>query len=229
MSTALITGANRGLGLALASRYAALPGANVIAVARNIAESEELHALVDGSGGRVRAIQADVADAASIAALVRQVGDTKIDLLVNNAGVSGAGDFGEVTPEDLFNVFRVNAFAPLLVTQALQSALARGGKVVNITSVLGSIETGRGSAGYLVYGMSKAALNMFSVKLAESLREHEIAVLALHPGWVRTRMGGGGATLSIDTSADGMMRVIDALEMSNTGSYLAYDGSTIPW
>ncbi len=230
MPTALITGANRGLGLALATRYvAARPDANVIAVTREAAQSHDLHALVERSDGRVRAVEADVADGASIERLASNLGDAPIDLLINNAGVSGWTSFGEISAQHLVNVFRVNTFAPLLLTQALRSRLARGGKVVNITSVLGSVENARDDAGYLAYAMSKAALNMFSVKLAAELHADDISVLALHPGWVQTRMGGDGAPLSVDTSADGMMRVIEALDIRNSGAYLAYDGTAIAW
>lgn len=229
MTTALITGANRGLGLALATRYAAKSEARVIAVARDVDGAEDLQRLVHASDGRVRAVRADVADPASIEALTTEVGDTKIDLLVNNAGVPSRAGFGEISPSELHDVFAVNTFAPLLVTQALAKRLARGAKVVNITSVLGSIEQGRGDAGYLVYGMSKAALNMLTVKLAAALHDRDIAVLALHPGWVQTRMGGSSAAITVDRSADGMMAVIDALDLADSGSYLAYDGSTIPW
>lgn len=229
MPTALITGANRGIGLALATQYADRSGAHVIGVTRDAKESHDLHALARRSNGRVTVLEADVADAASIEGLARDVGDANIDLLINNAGVGGFGDFGEITAQELSDVFRVNAFAPLLVTQALRARLAPGGKVVNITSVLGSIENARGEASYLTYGMSKAALNMFTVKLAEALREDGIAVLALHPGWVQTRMGGSGAAIDVETSAAGMLRVIDALDTGHSGTYLAYDGSAIPW
>jgi NAD(P)-dependent dehydrogenase (short-subunit alcohol dehydrogenase family) len=229
MPTALITGANRGIGLALATRYAASHDAHVIAVTRDAASSPDLHAIVDRSGGRVSVVEADVADAASIERLARDVGDATIDLLINNAGASSTTAFGEISAQELSDVFRVNAFAPLLLTQALRHRFARGGKVVNITSVLGSLENARDDASYFAYGMSKAALNMCSVKLAEALRADGIAVLALHPGWVQTRMGGSGAAISVDTSADGMMRVIEALNLGRTGTYLAYDGSTIRW
>ena len=229
MPTALITGANRGIGLALATRYAERPDSHVIAVTREAEQSHDLRALVDSSDGRVRLVEADLADGASIERLQKELAGAEIDLLINNAGVSGSSDFGKIAAQELSDVFSVNAFAPLLVTQALRGQLARGGKVVNITSVLGSIENARGDSSYLVYGMSKAALNMFTVKLAEALRGHGIAVLALHPGWVQTRMGGSGAAIDVETSAEGMVRVIDALDMKNSGAYLAYDGNAIPW
>jgi len=137
MPTALITGANRGLGLALATRYAAARAdANVIAVTREAAQSPDLQALVERSDGRVRAVEADVAEAASIERLAREVGNATLDLLINNAGVSGSTTFGEISAQQLGDVFRVNTFAPLLLTQALRNRLARGGKVLNITSVL---------------------------------------------------------------------------------------------
>jgi NAD(P)-dependent dehydrogenase (short-subunit alcohol dehydrogenase family) len=229
MKTALITGANRGLGLALTTRYLDKPDTQVIAVARDLADSPDLHALASAHDGRVHVAQADLADPTSIEALARSFDGAAIDLLINNAGVSSFADFGNVTGEELGRVFMVNAFAPLLLTQLFRDRIVQGGKVVNISSVLGSIESARGLDGNLVYGMSKAALNMFSVQLAHILSKRNIAVLSLHPGWVKTRMGGSGASITVDTSADGMMRVIEALDMASTGRYLAYDGRSIPW
>lgn len=227
MKTVLITGANRGIGLALAARFAAKSW-NVIATARDPA-SRELDALVRANENAIRAIALDVVDPAAIAKLAAETRDVPIDVLVNNAGVPGRTAFGDVTADEIRDVFAVNTFAPLLVTQALRANLAHGGKVVNVSSVLGSIESSRGAAGYLTYAMSKAALNMFTVQLAATLAKREIAVLALHPGWVQTRMGGSGAAIDVDTSADGMMRVIEDLDIETSGSYLAYDGSVIPW
>ena len=144
MKTVLITGANRGLGLALATRFAARPDTHVIAVARDLSASDELKALAEGIGGRVRTLQADVSDPASIETLATAVGDTPIDVLVNNAGVPSRTRFGDVTASELQAVFAVNTFAPLLVTQTLREKIADGGKVVNVSSVLGSIESSRG-------------------------------------------------------------------------------------
>jgi NAD(P)-dependent dehydrogenase (short-subunit alcohol dehydrogenase family) len=229
MPTALITGANRGLGLALATRYAARADWHVVAIARDITGADDLNALVARSHGNVRALAVDVADGAAIDRLAHEIGDTTLDLLINNAGAPGRTEFGSITSDDLVALFHVNTFAPLLLVQALHDRLANGGKVVNITSVLGSIANARASGDYLIYGMSKAALNMCSVKLAALLHPRNVAVLALHPGWVQTRMGGSQAAITVDTSADGMVRVIDALDLDATGAYLAYDGSTIPW
>jgi NAD(P)-dependent dehydrogenase (short-subunit alcohol dehydrogenase family) len=229
MPTVLITGANRGLGLALAERYAARAEWQVIAVARDTATADELSALAARSHGRVRPLAADVADGSAIDRLAHDIGDADIDVLINNAGAPGRTEFGALTSQDLIELFSVNTFAPLLIAQVLRARLARGGKVVNITSVLGSIANAQGSGDYLIYGMSKAALNMCSVKLAALFEPRDVAVLALHPGWVQTRMGGPDASISVNTSADGMLRVIDGLDMRRSGAYLAYDGTPIPW
>jgi NAD(P)-dependent dehydrogenase (short-subunit alcohol dehydrogenase family) len=221
---AVITGASRGLGLGLVSRFAARPGAHVFAVARDPDASAELKALLAERGESVSVVRADVADADAGRTIAAATGSATIDLPINNAGASGT-EFGETTQDDLIELFKVNTFAPLLLTQALRSKLAANAKVVNITSVLGSIA--RAGSDYLSYGMSKAALNMLTKKLAAEL--DGIAVLSLHPGWVRTRMGGGGAPLTVDRSADGMAKVIDAFDVSKSGAYLAYDGTAIPW
>lgn len=222
---ALITGANRGIGLALVTRYAARADAHVFAVARDPAGSEELAEAVGASNGRITAVAADLATADAGDTIATIVGEAKLDLVINNAGVPSKRGFGELTQDDLVALFKVNTFAPLLVTQAVREKLAPKAKIVNITSVIGSIE--RAGSDYLAYGASKAALNMLTKKLALELTDAN--VLALHPGWVRTRMGGDDAAISVDTSADGMVRVIDALDRTTSGSYLAYDGSPIPW
>ncbi len=222
---ALITGASRGLGLALVTRYAARADWHVFAVARDPDASEELARAVRDSGGRITVVTADVAMADAGMTIASKVGGKTLDLLVNNAGAMDEHELADLTQDDLVEIFKVNAFAPLLVTQALRKKLASGAKIVNITSVLGSIA--RAGEGYLAYGMSKAALNMLTKKLASEL--HDVAVLSLHPGWVQTRMGGPGASITVDTSADGMVRVIDGFDRRRSGSYLAYDGSNIPW
>ena len=221
----LITGASRGLGLALASRYAARTENHVFAVARDPGASDELAELVAASGGRVSIVRADVGDASAPEHIATAVGVTPLDLLVNNAGASERRGFGDLTQDALVDLFKVNVFAPLLVTQALRSKLAADAKVVNVSSVLGSIA--QAGAGYFAYGASKAALNMITKKLAAELPGG--AGLALHPGWVRTRMGGPGAAIDVATSADGMVRVIDAFDVARSGAYLTYEGAELPW
>ena len=161
----------------MAVRYVAEQGWNVIAVARDIDGAYDLHAFANAADGRVRIVQADVRDATAIDRLAREVGETPIDLLVNNAGIPGGNEFGAISAGDLSEVFAVNTFAPVLVTQALRRRLVAGGKVVNITSSLGSLINAAESSTSLTYAMSKAALNMFSVKLAQALRPYGIAGL----------------------------------------------------
>ena len=230
MRTTLITGANRGLGLALATRYAARPETHVIATARDRATASDLTRLAETHAGIVTILEADVADDASIANVAATIarGGTTIDLLVNNAGTANFDAFGDVAADDAAEMYRVNALGPLLLTQALRGSLAHGATVVNMTSILGSIERADASLA-LAYSMSKAALNMVTKQLAVALRGDDIAVLSLHPGWVRTRMGGDGATLTVDQSADGMVRVIDGFDLARSGAYLTYDGSPLPW
>jgi NAD(P)-dependent dehydrogenase (short-subunit alcohol dehydrogenase family) len=223
---AVITGASRGLGLALVSRFAARPESRIFAVARDPQGSEELAEAVKAAEGRITVVRADVAAPDAGETIAAATGSATIDLLINNAGTSGTrAELGAFTQADLIDLFTINTFAPLLIAQALRPKLAEHAKIVNITSVLGSIE--RAGPGYFAYGASKAALNMITRKLAAEMPG--IAVLSLHPGWVRTRMGGPGAAIDVATSADGMVRVIDAFDASASGAYLAYDGSTIPW
>lgn len=223
----VVTGASKGLGLAFVERYAARPDVAVYALARNLSEAGELKAVAAKNPQRLRLVELDVADPVAISGLRGALAIDAVDLLVNNAGMSGRTEFGDITADDLDAIFRVNVFGPLLITQTLAPILRSGSRVVNISSVLGSIA--RAGSGYLSYGMSKAALNMLSRKLASELRPAGVAVLALHPGWVRTRMGGSDAALDVDAAVDGMVRVIDAFDLERSGSFLAHDGSEIPW
>ena len=229
MQSVLITGAARGLGLALAERYAARSDHRVFAVARDPSAARELRDLARRSAA-LEIIGADVTVADDVAALAEHVvrSNVRLDLLVNNAGAADYTRLGELDDGVLERTMRVNAFAPLLLVQALRASFATSAKIVNITSILGSIELADGSAGF-PYRMSKAALNMATKQLAHTLRRDGIAVLALHPGWVRTRMGGRRATLDIASSADGMVATIDAFSLADTGAYRQYDGTRLPW
>ena len=184
-TTALITGANRGIGLEMARQLDA-KGYEVIGTARKPAEAAELKAL------GVRVEQLDVTDADSVAGLAERLDGVAIDVLVNNAGVGGQGvsRLADVDFEEMAWTFEVNAFGPLRVTQALQDNLAAGqGKTVaNITSVMGSIAQNRG--GFYDYRASKTALNQLNKSLSAELGRQGFTCVVLHPGWVQTRMGG---------------------------------------
>ena len=221
--TVLITGANRGLGLEFARQYAA-DGWTVIGTARRPADAEDLSAL------DVEVLQLDVADRESIAAFAASLDGRSIDLLINNAGIfPRVSEIENVDANDYLQTLVVNTLGPVLVTQAVMPNL-RGGElkqVVNITSGLASIE--RNSGGYYGYRESKAALNMFTSSLAAELGPDGFTCLALHPGWVRTDMGGANANLSPEESVSSMRAVLGKLTAEDNGRYLGYDGTEVAW
>ncbi|TDQ83821.1 short-subunit dehydrogenase [Dongia mobilis] len=226
MPTILITGANRGIGLELAKRYAAA-GWVVIACCRKPKEARALAAI----RGEVEIRTLDVAKPASIARLKAALGKRPIDLLLNNAGVYGQrGGFGRTDPKDFLATIQVNSLAPLLLAEALLPNLMKGGmkKIASITSKMGSIGDGPGGGGY-AYRASKTALNMVMANAAAELKGKGISVVVLHPGWVQTDMGGRNAPVKVGDSAAGIMRVIDGLTPAQSGRFFNYDGSTIPW
>lgn len=229
---ALVTGANRGLGLALVRALLAR-GDRVVATCRHPGKATALNALAGEHPGRLHVLPLDVAEPKSHAELARELplvlGDGRLGLLVNNAGVLHSGErFGKVGAAHLEDSFRTNAMGPFLLTQALAPLLADGARVANITSELGSI-AGLARFGTPSYNISKAALNMATGLLKHAFAERDIIVLALHPGWVRTDMGGADATLPADESARGLLRVIDGARSGDSGRYLDWQGEPLPW
>ncbi len=221
--TVLITGANRGIGLEFARQYAA-DGWTVIGTARRPAGAEELAAL------DVEIMQLDVTDRESIAALASALDGRPIDMLINNAGIfPRVSQIENVDADDYMQTLAVNTLGPVLVTQAVMPNLREGElkQVVNITSGLASI--GQNSGGFYGYRESKAALNMFTSTLAAELGDDGFIALALHPGWVRTDMGGANANLSPEESVSGMRTVIAGLTAEHNGRYFGYDGSEVAW
>jgi NAD(P)-dependent dehydrogenase (short-subunit alcohol dehydrogenase family) len=225
--TVLITGANRGLGLEFAKQYHAA-GWTVIATAREPAAAADLKSL----GSSVTIESLDVADAKSVDALAQRLKDHPIDLLINNAGVSGngGGKLQDVKPQDYAHVMEVNAIGPMRVTRALLANLRAGAgrTVVSISSGLGSIEMNTGG-GYYGYRESKAALNMFMRTIAAELRSEGFICIAMSPGWVKTDMGGPNAELTPEQSIAGMRKVIDALKPEDSGKFWSHKGTTVPW
>ncbi|MGB0514948.1 MAG: SDR family oxidoreductase, partial [Wenzhouxiangellaceae bacterium] len=212
MSTILITGANRGIGLALARRFHQR-GDQVIAACRR--SSDEL----DRLGVRVEA-DVDVTAGDSLAALNQRLDGVILDLLINNAGVMRQTSFEDI--EDELNAYRlqfeVNSLAPLRVTRALLGKLAPDARVAIVTSRMGSIAD-NDSGGYYGYRMSKAAVNIAGVSLAHELRPRGIAVVLLHPGYVRTDMTGNTGHVDTDESAAGLVQRIDELTLDTTGTF----------
>ncbi|HJU26362.1 MAG TPA: SDR family oxidoreductase [Rhodanobacteraceae bacterium] len=232
MQRCLVTGANRGLGLEFA-RQLLSRGARVLACCRDPAHAHDLEALRQEHGEELIVHALDVADEKAIAALPEVAAKhlQRIDLLVNNAGVLVSGErFGNVTSESLLRSFAVNAAAPLLITQALSALLMRGHKprVLCVSTQLASIAQASGFR-TLSYSMSKAALNMAVKRLAAEVGPRGIVVMAFHPGWVKTAMGGSGATLEPATSVRAMLGLIEHAKADDGGKFLAYDGARLPW
>lgn len=228
----LVTGANRGLGLEFARQLLAR-GDRVIAACRNPGKASALNTLAGEYPGRLRMVPLDVAEPRSHATLVRELplltDDHPLDLLINNAGILRGGErFGTVQASDLETSFRTHALGPFLLVQALFPQLADGGTVANISSEIGSIGL-RQEFRTPSYAIGKAAQNMATSLLAPALAIRRIKTVALHPGWVRTDMGGDTAQLTAGDSVAGLLRVIDGLQAGDSGRFLDWQGRTLPW
>lgn len=228
MTNVLITGANKGIGLALARQYVA-EGAEVIACCRDPASANALEELAASPDSSVRIIQLDVADEASIASLKRALSNQPIDILINNAGVSGlSADRIEV--DGWMTTLRVNALAPMLIAQTLRENVRRSSekKLVVITSIMGSTSTAGG--GKYAYRASKAALNNGMRGLSRDWAGDGILVGILNPGWVKTEMGGGDvAYISPEECARGLFRRIAELTPATSGVFQDYRGVVSRW
>lgn len=226
MTTYLITGANRGLGLEFARQLSTRGKDTVIlATARDPDKSPELARLVHD------VIPLDVADPASLDDMARRLGDRPVDVLINNAGVSSdSSSIDKVTLAELQRVFTVNSFGPILAAKALLKNLRAGQRktIFNITSQLGSIANNSGGSSY-AYRASKTALNQLAVCLSNELRGEGFTCVMVHPGWVKTDMGGPNATLTTEESIKGMLTLLDRLKPDHTGTFFNYDGKTLPW
>jgi NAD(P)-dependent dehydrogenase (short-subunit alcohol dehydrogenase family) len=219
MSTVLITGCNRGIGLELV-RQLHERGDEVIGACRHA--SDELRAagirIIDGI---------DVGDGDSIARLQDELGNTPIDILVNNAGILRRDSFGSIDYDTMLEQYEVNTLGPLRVTEALAGNLHEGSKVAIVTSRVGSIED-NGSGGNWGYRASKAAVNMVGVNLMHEFRPRGIAVALLHPGLVATDMTGGHGIPPAESAA-GLIARIDELSLGNSGTFWHAEGYELPW
>lgn len=228
----LVTGANRGLGLEFVRQLLAR-GDHVIAACRQPGKATTLNLLAGEHPGRLQVLPLDLADPRSHAALAAEVplvtDEEPLDLLINNAGVLRGGErFGQVRPSDLDASFHTNAAGPFLLTQALAPQLAEGATVANISSEVGSIAL-RQEFRTPSYAMGKAAQNMATSLLAQALAPRGIKVVALHPGWVRTDMGGAQAALSAQESVAGLLRVLHQLTLDQSGEFFDWQGQPLPW
>jgi len=234
--TVLVTGANRGIGLELARQYAAR-GWKVIGTARKPAEAKELNALAAASEGRVMVESLDVMDLAAIDALAKKYAGQPVDILFNNAGVTGGGQnqqFGRNMQWALFDaVHRTNVVGPLKMAEAFLPHLEAGyqKKISNVSSSQGSIGSTKNGMLY-IYRSSKAALNMVMKNLANQLRGKGIAIALIDPGPVDTDMMAGlpkKMLRPVPTAGADLIRVTDQLSMANSGTFWTYDGTELPW
>lgn len=229
MSTILITGAGRGLGLEFARQYAA-DGWSVIATVRNPAAGAPLAAL----GRAVEVHLLDLGERAAIRRLAEELGGRAIDILLNNAGIYGPRDaaqsFGSLDWAEWMRVLQTNVLAPMAMAEAFADGVARSERrlIVNVSSQMGSMGDG-GSGGAYMYRSSKAALNALTKNMSVDLAPRGITVISVHPGWVRTDMGGSGATLSPEESVAGLRKVFAKAGPQRSGRFFNYDGREIGW
>ncbi len=227
MTTILITGANRGIGLEMTRIYAG-QGDNVIACCR---EPENAEALKNIPNVTIQKVS--VGDADSVAAMANDLKGTPIDVLLNNAGTGGPAYADQTVSEMDFEgwaeTFNINTIAPVRVMHALKDnlALSDNPKIVTITSQMGALDLDMTVA--YAYCTSKAALNKFMKMAAIQLADENMAVCVIHPGWVRTDMGGPRADISPEESAEGIIKVIAGLNADNSGSFWKWNGEVHAW
>lgn len=220
MGITVVTGANRGIGLALVQQIQSQDKA-VVAVCRQT--SPALQSL----GARVEH-GIDVTDPQSWSELASRLANDDIEVLIHNAGILGFETLETATPERVLTQFQVNALGPVFLTRALLHRMQPGAKVALVSSRMGSISD-NGSGGFYGYRMSKAALNAAGVSLAHDLKPKGIAVVILHPGAVRTEMTGGQGDIEPVESARGLLRRIDELDLETTGRFLHQNGTVLGW
>ena len=240
MPTVLVTGASRGLGLELVRQYGA-DGWRVFACARAPRTSAALSAVVGQCGGRVSQHTVDVLDLASIDALGRELTAESIDVFINCAGTMGGGNFakqglaidrfGSADFDDWMRVYRTNVIGPMKLAETFVEQVARSEqkKLITLSSILGS--TAKNTIGGLYsYRASKAAVNAIMRSMAIDLRkQYQIIAIPLHPGWVRTEMGGPKADIDAVASVTGMRSVIAGLTADQAGRFWMYSGEELPW
>ena len=231
MTSVLITGANRGLGFGFVKSFLA-KNINVICTTRNISGSKELLECKKNYPDNLEILELDLLEKKSENILSDLLSDKPIDIFINNAGVYGPRNstFGNVDEENWIPAIKINAIAPILLTQLIIKNIRLGAdkKLIYITSKMGSIDDNKGGGAY-VYRSSKTALNAVVKSLSVDLENEAMTVALIHPGWVKTDMGGPNALIDKDTSVKGMTEVISNLDISSTGNFYNYDGSIIPW
>ena len=231
MPSALITGANRGLGLEFARQYLA-DGWQVYATCRDPESASELRRLADANGRKLRALPLDVTDLASVKVAAKELEGEAIDLLLNNAGVGGARGqtIGNIDYVAWAKVLEANTLGPMRVSEAFVDHVARSERklIVTLTSGMGSIADNT-SGGSIAYRSSKAAVNMVMRSLAIDLAPRGFICVVVNPGWVQTDMGGPNANLAPAESVTRLRHLIENLEPPHSGKFFNHDGREYAW
>lgn len=230
MKKILITGANRGLGLEHTRRFVER-GVFVYATARAPREAEELNQLARAHPELVQVLPYDALDAEAPAQLKAELANVALDLVFLNAGaMSARPPFGNIDSQAALQLFQINTLAPLKLAEALvENVVSSQRKILAFqSSLMGSI-TDNGSGGAYAYRISKCALNMAVKNMAIDLREQGVIAVALHPGWVKTRMGGVQAPLALADSVQGQQQLLFNLTLAQSGGFFNHDGKSLPW
>ena len=234
MSTVVVTGANRGLGLEFTRQYAEA-GWTVIAAARDPKKAKELNELA-AAHKNIEVAELDVSDGSSVARFKEKIGDRAIDILINNAGVypNSGNEFGSVDYQAWLDALNTNTLGPVRLTEALTQNLSKSEKklTVVISSAMGSIATYEkepGSPGAIQYRTSKTAVNMAVSIMARALKKRGVTVITQCPGWVQTDMGGKGATLKPEQSISALRKIFERVTLSDSGKFFGQNGSNVPW
>lgn len=227
----LITGASRGIGLEMV-RYGMEKGWQVLACCRHPQQADKLLSMAQLSNGCVSVYVADMAELATIQALAYELRNESIDMLINNAGVYGSerNSFGQVDAQDWVETFKVNTIAPLKMSEAFIEQLCMGhNKVIAcLSSKMGSMDDNT-SGGSYIYRSSKAALNAIVKSLSIDLAEREIKCVVLHPGWVKTEMGGPNAEITTKECVSKIFDTLLSLKRKDSGRFIDIDGTDIAW
>ncbi len=227
----MITGASRGIGLEMV-KYGIEQNWRIFACCRHPQQADSLLAVAKLANGRVSVHVADMEELATIQALAYELRNEAIDILINNAGVYGSdkNSFGNVDVQSWINTFQVNSIAPLKVAEALIEQVRMGDKkiIACMSSKMGSMDD-NGSGGSYIYRSSKAALNAVVKSMSVDLKADGIKCVALHPGWVKTEMGGKNAEISTRESVTSLFNILLALKPEDSGRFIDVDGTTIPW
>tara|TARA_B100000989_G_scaffold243867_1_gene190924 strand:+ start:497 stop:1189 length:693 start_codon:yes stop_codon:yes gene_type:complete len=230
MTNVVITGTNRGLGLGFVKNYLA-KNVNVVSTTRDLKRSKELLAIKERFPNNLEIFELDLLKESAGYTVANFLGDRPIDILIINAGVGSNNQYLQaVSPKPWMEVLKVNLIAPLMVTQSIIDNVKKGSdkKIYFLSSQLGSIADNT-SGGMYIYRSSKTGLNQVVKSLSVDLKPQGITVVSLHPGWVKTDMGGPNAPVSIDESIEGMMNVIETTNINDSGRFLNFDGKELPW